>query len=107
MAARDAAGRDAHPDEHIAAEALHQRHAFAGTRGRLGADRAFRETAENLFDQPQTLLDLLDADPDTGVDVALVPHRNLEGELVVGRVAGCPARVKITTGRAADMAAGA
>ena len=68
---------------------------------------AGRQALENLLDQRQALLDLADANPDPRIDVAGVQHRHLEGELVVGRIAGHAARVEGAARGAADITAGA
>ena len=68
---------------------------------------AFRQAFEDLIDQPEALLDLADADPHPRVDVAVVAHRRLEVELVIGRVADRLARIEGAARGAADIASGA
>ena len=104
-----AVGVEPQPDEDVAAEALDQRQALAGVRrvAELGADRARRQPLEDLLDQREALLDLADADPDARIDVALVEHRHLEGELVVGRIGQALPRIEGAARGAADIAAGA
>ena len=69
--------------------------------------RPSRQAFEDLIDQPEALLDLADADPDPRIDVAVVAHRRLEFELVIGRVANGLARIEGAARGAADIAAGA
>src|SRR5262249_20594560 len=110
MAARDALALQPHPGEDVAAEAFHQRQSFARAAGDAAerrADRPGRQTRQDLFDQAQALLDLADADPDAGIDVAGLEHRDVELQLIVGRVARTLARVEAAPGRATDIAAGA
>ena len=86
-----AVGVEPQPDQHVAAEAFDQRHALAGRARRPAASArsgAAGQPVEDLLDQRQALLDLADADPDARIDVALLEHRHLEAQLVVGRIAG-------------------
>ena len=85
------------PDENIAAEAFHDGCglSFPGGGWKRGLDRAPRQTIEDLRDQRQALLDFADADPDAGVDVAFLPQRNLELQLVIGGIAKIAAGVEI------------
>ena len=62
-------------------------HGPARCRARCAQIGPSGSSAENLLDQSQALLDLADADPDAGVDVAFGQHRDVEVELVVGRIA--------------------
>ena len=103
------AARDAQPHQHVAAERLDQRHALAGPRGVFHERTrlAGGQPVQQLLDQRQALLDLLDADPDAGVDVALGQHRHVEAQRVVRRIARPPPRVEVAAGGAADIAAGA
>ena len=77
------AGVDPQPDQHVAAERLDQRHAFARRRSARSRPRTSpcRQPVQHLFDQRQALLDLLDADPDARIDVALGQHRHFEAQL--------------------------
>ena len=78
--------------------------------GPLGVDRdahcAVGQIVQHLLDQRQALVDLLDTDQGTRVDVAVVQHRHLEVQPIIGRIADRPARVEIASRRAADIAAG-
>src|SRR6476619_6685907 len=105
MAARDVpAVTDPQPHQHIAAECLGKSHALARTRWRDRAARlAHRQPVQHLVDHRQALLDLLDADPGARVDIAFVPHRYLELQLAIGRVADRTARVEIAARGATDM----
>ena len=73
-----------HPGQHIAAEALDEAEAFAAARRcasrrpQIGPSGRLRE---DLLDQLEALLDLADADPDAGIDVAVVQHRHVEVQL--------------------------
>ena len=99
---------EAHPDQHVAAEGLDQRQPFSRCAGFSASVRwALGQALQDLLDQPETLLDLADADPDPRVDIAVVAHRHLEIELVVGRVADRFARIEGAARGAADIAAGA
>src|SRR5581483_12163477 len=96
VAARDLAVRDAQPDEHVAAEAFDEAHAFADAFARFAAcggegssDRPGRQARENLPDQREALLHLADAYPDPRIDVARGEERCLEHEPVVWRIAQC------------------
>ena len=105
----DAALGDAQPDQHVAAEALRPapapRPACAPAATRRLARPAGRSSICSI--RRQALLDLLDADPDARIDVALGQHRHVEVQRVVGRVAGRAPRVEIAARGAADEAAGA
>src|SRR4029077_8457652 len=110
MAARDgAAGIDAQPGEHVTAEALDQRQAFANLAcGRqLGPDWSLGKRVQNLLDQSEALLDLANAHPNARVDVALVENRHVERQPVVRRIARRSAHIDGAARRAADIAAGA
>ena len=75
---------EAHPDQHVAAEAFDQRQAFARLAGAaliVAPDRAVRQPPQDLLDQRQALLDLANADPDARIDIAFVEHRHVEIEL--------------------------
>ena len=62
---------------------------------------------QDLLDQRQALLDLADADPDAGIDVALRRAPARRSERVVGRIGRASARVEGAARGAADIAAGA
>ena len=51
------------------------------------------------------LLDLADAHPDAGVDVARGEHRHLEGRVVVRRIGKIAAAIEVASRGAADMTA--
>src|SRR5215831_17923877 len=100
MAARNVSAIEAQPDQHVAAERLDESEALAHTCAGgidLDVDRSGGKTAGDLLDQAQALLDLADADPHPGVDVAAVEHGYLELQLVVGRIARFLARVERAT----------
>ncbi len=82
MAARDAVAVEPHPDEHVAAERLDQPEPFAARARAVDGnpDRAVRQPLQDLLDQREALLDLADADPDAGIDVAGLEHRHFEVE---------------------------
>ena len=56
---------DAHVDQHVAAEGLDQSQALSciARLGAVGMNAAFRQTFQDLIDQPEALLDFADADP--------------------------------------------
>src|SRR5579871_4808682 len=86
-----------HPSENVAAEPLDERNPLARlgwTTRQIGADRARGQTLKDLVDQTQTLLDLVDANPDTRIDVARLTDGHIKIQLLVGRVAGVAACVK-------------
>ena len=95
------------PDQDIAAEAFDQRQPFARCTGWLREDIALRQAGEDLLDQRQALLDFADADPDAGIDVAVLQNRNLEPQPVVRRVRPIAPRIESAARGAADIAAGA
>src|SRR6476619_2418943 len=99
---------DAHGDEHVAAACLNQRETLpdAARLGAVGVNAAFGQAFEDLIDQPQTLLDLTDADPYARVDIAVVADWHLEFELVIRRISHSFPRVEGTARSAADIAAG-
>ncbi len=61
---------DPDPDQHIAAKTFGKTQSFAAGLGELRGDRPRWQALDKLIDQRQTLLDLADADPDAGIDVA-------------------------------------
>src|SRR3954468_17570924 len=109
MATRHALTIKAQPDQDITTEGFSETEAFANFVGRfyIRLDRAIRQSPQHLLDQRQTLLDLLDADPDSGIDIAVVARRHLEEELVIGRIAKRLARVEGATAGASHVAASA
>src|SRR6185295_11352354 len=109
MAARDAVAFETQPHKHVAAEAFDKPQAFAGLAGGddVSRDRPVRQVPHNLFDELEALLDLADAHPHPGVDVAGIEHRHLEFELIIWLI---PRRLACIEGAAAgapDIAAGA
>ena len=94
--------------QNVAAESLDDRHAFARLHPvrRFGEQRSLRKYVQYLVDQGKRLLDFAHADPDARVDVALVQHRYLEAQAVVGWIGKRAARVERSAGRAADIAPG-
>src|SRR5207237_8367710 len=96
VAALDSAvGCDADPGQDVAAEALHQRGAFARAQRNRCCDRAGRQPLQNFIDEREALLDLADADPYSRVDVAGVDYRHLELEGIVGRIAWRAPRIEV------------
>src|SRR5262249_23471509 len=71
------------------------------------ANRACRQTSQDLIDQSEALLDLANAHPDAGVDVTGLEHGNLEIEPIVGRIAGHLARIEGAAAGTPDVTAGA
>src|SRR5581483_1294173 len=71
--------------------------------GKGACSRPARQGDKNLIDQSEALLDLADAHPDPGVDVARAGHRDGEIEPVVRRVAGPPAGVDRAAASTADI----
>ncbi len=63
--------------------------------------------ARICFDQSERLLDLLDANPDAGIDIAFRAGRDFEGEFRIRRIGSCAARVEAASGCPADEAAAA
>src|SRR6266545_273396 len=100
---------DADIGENIAAKAFDETKALTRSTGlaEVCPYRARRQALEDLLDQLETLLDLTDTNPNPRVDVAIVAHRHLEVELIIGRVGNRLARVEGAPRGAADMAAGA
>src|SRR4051794_25236875 len=75
-AMRDAAGSiEAHPAEDIAAECFDKRISLPSEDRQWRVKRTGGKAVENLVQQAEALLDLADADPDAGVDVALGKNR--------------------------------
>src|SRR5450755_3262273 len=108
MATLDVAvGSCSEPHQHVAAKTFDQRYSFArarrSQRGERFTYRPRRKLAQDLIDQRQALLDFADADPDAGIDIALFPHRNLEPQRIVGRVARYAPRIEAAPGGAADV----
>ena len=68
-------------------------------------DRPGGKPRQKLIDKIEALLDLANADPDPGVDVALAQDGDGELELVVRRIAGQPAGIEGATRGAPDMPA--
>ena len=93
-----------HPGEDVAAEAFDERHAL-----RLRAlgpapstatrTLARRQAFENLLDHAEALLDLADADPDPRIDVAVLAHRHLEAQAVIGRIGERAPRIEAAARR--------
>src|SRR5689334_11339434 len=77
------------PDEHVAAKRLDQSEPLSDLAdiGQLDASRSRRQSRNDLLDQPQALLDFADADPYPRIDVAVVAHRHLELERIIGGIA--------------------
>src|SRR6185369_15422265 len=100
---------DAQPDEHIAAETLDERQAFAHFALVRNFDhkRLIGKAFQYLFDQAEALLDFANAHPDARVDIALRKHRHIELQRAVRRIAGRAAHIEATSRGAADIAAGA
>ena len=73
----------------------------------FGTDRADGQRVEDLLNQPEALLDLADAHPDAGIDIAGFQDRNVEVELTVRPISGRLARIKGASARTSDIAAGA
>src|SRR5260370_29351291 len=96
MAARDpAVAIEANPSQDIAAESFGETETFANLPSRgTNPQRCLRQPGQDLLDQGDALLDLADPDPDAGIDVAGVEHRNVELESVVGRIGDRPARIE-------------
>ena len=59
---------------------------LVGNGRKRGFDRPARQPIEDLRDQRQALLDFADADPDARIDVTLLQQRNVELQLVIGRI---------------------
>src|SRR5260370_20042938 len=87
MAADDVVAFQAHPDQHVAPERFGDSKTLAAA-GRIEADanRSTRQPVEDLLDQQQTLVDFANTNPDAGIDVTGIKHRNVEAELVIRRV---------------------
>src|SRR3954465_2317286 len=83
---RDAPAIDAHGDQHVAAEGLGHGNALARAIPKLNARWPRRQVAEPMPQQRDALLNLTDAHPDPGVDVARGEHRHLEDRVVVWRI---------------------
>src|SRR5512137_2224025 len=108
MCALDRAIRaDSQPDENIASKSLDQRSALArlARRRYIGADRAMRQTVENLLDQRDGRADFVEAHPDARIDIALCRGAELEGQVVIRRIADRAARVESAARGAADKSA--
>jgi hypothetical protein len=105
-ASLDPAIAHAQPGQNVAAKSLDDGHAFPGFSQLVGLrpQGALRQPVQYLVDQRETLLDLAHANPDPGVDVALVQHRDLELQAVIGRIGQGPARIEGSAGGAADIA---
>src|SRR5208283_165081 len=83
MAARDKGPRvEAHMREHVAAKGLDKRETFGrfARSSEPGPKRSARQARQDRLDQPKAFADLVDPDPDSGVDVAVAPGRDLEVE---------------------------
>src|SRR6266481_4326526 len=108
MAAFDAVALQAHPDQHVAPECFGDSEALAAA-GRIEADvnRSTRQPVEDLLDQQQTLVDFANTNPDAGIDVTGIKHRNVEAELVIRRVLQIVPRIEGAAACAAHIAAGA
>src|SRR5437764_945248 len=97
MAARDAVALHPHPHEHVATKTFDQPQPLdriAAIAAEIDLDRSVRQALKNLFDKLQALLDLADAHPDAGVDVASIEHRHVEIEPIIGRIARPLARIE-------------
>src|SRR5438552_9749892 len=108
VASFDQAVAQAQPDQNVAAESLHDRHALAHfpSKWDFFAYRAFGKPAQDLLDQRQALLDFAHPDPDPRIDVALAENRHLETQAVVGRIGQRLACIERAARGAADIAAG-
>ena len=97
MATIDIACRiDAEPYQHIAAKGFDERHAAArGCASDLGQYFSFGQAIKHLLYQRQALLNFLDADPNAGIDVAVLPYGHIELKLVVGGITDRLAGVEI------------
>src|SRR5579883_2148306 len=107
MASLDAAGFDTKPHQNIAAKALHQRRSLscaAGAAWTCGKG-AFRKPLHDLLDHREALLNLADAHPDTGVDVAVIMGHELEIEFVIRDIARLLSRVECAAASAPHIAA--
>src|SRR5579859_7738804 len=86
------------PDQHVAAEALDQRHTFAYVCHRLHgqsfANRPGRKLLQDLVDDRHALLDLPNANPDAGVHVTLIANRHFELQLIVRWISWHASRVE-------------
>ena len=69
--------------------------------------RIRRQAIEDLLNQRDALLDFANADPNSRVDVAVVPDGNLEAEFVIGRIGEIAPRVEVPARGAPDIAAAA
>src|SRR3954465_12230672 len=109
MAARDPVNIEADPRQHIAAKCLRHPETFAYPRRQteLRPNRTVGQSVQELLDQSEALLDLADADPDAGVDVAALEDGNIEGELTVRPVSRDLARVEGAAAGTPDVAASA
>ena len=90
MTARDTVALDPQPYQHVAAETFDEPRSLdclAANDRRIDLDRPTGQALQNLFDEPQALLDLANAYPNPGIDIAGLEHRHLEIELIVWRVA--------------------
>src|SRR5439155_6127656 len=101
-------GADSHPHQHVAAKALHQSHAFVRLRSahrlRRIADRSTGKLPNDLVDQRHALLNLMDADPEPSVHIAVLAHRHFELQPIVRRIAWRSSRIEGAAGRATDVA---
>ena len=61
---------------------------------------------KNLFDELLALLDLMDAQPDAGIDVAGLQDRHFEVELAIGCVARPLARIEGAAAATSDIPPG-
>ena len=107
MAAREpAVGGKADPGQNVATEAFNQRQALAAVLASFGrpvvARRALGQIVQDLLDQGEGLLDLLDAHPHPSVDVAGLPHGDVEGEFAIGGVTWGLTRIEATGRGATD-----
>ncbi len=73
----------------------------------LDPQRTFGQLGENLIDQGERLLDLFDANPDAGIDIAFRAGRDFEGKVRIRRIGKSAARVEGSSGCAADETAAA
>src|SRR5579863_9146138 len=106
VAAADAAAVDPDPDQYVAAETFGKGQSFAAGLVDRGGDRPRWQTLDKLVDQRQTLLDFADADPDAGVDVALVQHRHVKINAIIGWISRRFARIESAATGAPHISAG-
>src|SRR5258708_19750892 len=96
----------AEPNQNVAAKSLDDRHGFPRLTklARLCPQRAFAKPVQHLVDQGEALLNLPHTDPDARIHITLIQDSYLKAQAIIRRLAKGPARVDVSTGRAAHEA---